>query len=141
MSTLCENVLITDMTFSDCPAIETTVNNTAVLDIDILLLGETGTGKDTLAQRIHQLSRRKGNFVAVNCAAIPETLAESQLFGVNSAPTRAPCNLARGLSKPLIWAPYTSTKSTACRCRCKPSCYVYWNRAGSNAWGLHDLSR
>lgn len=84
MSTLCENVLITDMTFSDCPAIETTVNNTAVLDIDILLLGETGTGKDTLAQRIHQLSRRKGNFVAVNCAAIPETLAESQLFGVNS---------------------------------------------------------
>ena len=84
MSTLCENVLITDMTFSDCPAIETTVNNTAVLDIDILLLGETGTGKDTLAQRIHHLSRRKGNFVAVNCAAIPETLAESQLFGVNS---------------------------------------------------------
>jgi transcriptional regulator with PAS, ATPase and Fis domain len=84
MSTLCENGPITDMAFSDCPVIEMTVNNTAVLDIDILLLGETGTGKDTLAQRIHHLSRRKGNFVAVNCAAIPETLAESQLFGVNS---------------------------------------------------------
>nr|WP_314560913.1 sigma 54-interacting transcriptional regulator [uncultured Pseudomonas sp.] len=84
MSTLSQNGFITEITFSDCPAIETTVNNTAALDIDILLLGETGTGKDTLAQRIHHLSHRKGNFVAVNCAAIPETLAESQLFGVNS---------------------------------------------------------
>jgi transcriptional regulator with PAS, ATPase and Fis domain len=84
MSTLSQDRLITDITFSDCPSIEATVNNTAALDIDILLLGETGTGKDTLAQRIHRLSRRKGNFVAVNCAAIPESLAESQLFGVNS---------------------------------------------------------
>lgn len=84
MSTLCQNGFITDTTFTDCPSIETTVSNTATLDIDILLLGETGTGKDTLAQRIHQLSCRKGSFVAVNCAAIPETLAESQLFGVNS---------------------------------------------------------
>lgn len=84
MSTLSQNSLITDITFSDCPSIETTVNNTAALNIDILILGETGTGKDTLAQRIHHLSRRKGNFVAVNCAAIPESLAESQLFGVNS---------------------------------------------------------
>lgn len=66
------------------PDIENTLNNTATLNIDILLLGETGTGKDTLAQRIHRLSGRRGNFVAVNCAAIPESLAESQLFGVNS---------------------------------------------------------
>lgn len=73
-----------DAPFIDCPDIESTVNNTAPLNIDILLLGETGTGKDTLAQRIHCLSGRRGNFVAVNCAAIPETLAESQLFGVNS---------------------------------------------------------
>lgn len=66
------------------PDIENTLNNTATLNIDILLLGETGTGKDTLAQRIHLLSGRRGNFVPVNCAAIPESLAESQLFGVNS---------------------------------------------------------
>lgn len=37
-----------------------------------------------MAQRIHHLSGRRGNFIAVNCAAIPESLAESQLFGVNS---------------------------------------------------------
>ncbi|NWC93859.1 MULTISPECIES: sigma 54-interacting transcriptional regulator [unclassified Pseudomonas] len=74
----------TDSPLSECPSIEATIHNTAALNIDMLLLGETGTGKDTLAQRIHLLSRRKGNFVAVNCAAIPESLAESQLFGVNS---------------------------------------------------------
>ncbi len=64
--------------------IEHVLSSTAPLNVDILLLGETGTGKDTLAQRIHRLSGRRGNLVAVNCAAIPETLAESQLFGVNS---------------------------------------------------------
>ncbi|HSA58380.1 MAG TPA: sigma 54-interacting transcriptional regulator [bacterium] len=49
----------------------------------VLLLGETGTGKDLIAQFLHSENprRRTGPFVAVNCAAIPQTLAESQLFG------------------------------------------------------------
>lgn len=64
------------------PDLDATVNNTAKLDIDILLYGETGTGKDTLAEKIHVLSGRPGSYVAINCAAIPESLAESQLFGV-----------------------------------------------------------
>ncbi|MBX3633162.1 MAG: sigma-54-dependent Fis family transcriptional regulator [Simplicispira sp.] len=51
-------------------------------DIPILLLGETGTGKDLLAQAIHGDSPRAGQaFVSVNCASIPETLIESELFG------------------------------------------------------------
>jgi transcriptional regulator with PAS, ATPase and Fis domain len=74
----------TDVSLIEGHEIENTLNSTATLNVDILLLGETGTGKDTLAQRIHRLSGRRGNFVAVNCAAIPESLAESQLFGVNS---------------------------------------------------------
>lgn len=74
----------THASFIERPDIEHMLNSTASLNIDILLLGETGTGKDTLAQRVHRLSGRRGNFVAVNCAAIPESLAESQLFGVNS---------------------------------------------------------
>lgn len=74
----------TEISLIEGPDIERTLNSTAALNIDILLLGETGTGKDTLAQRVHRLSGRRGNFVAVNCAAIPESLAESQLFGVNS---------------------------------------------------------
>lgn len=54
----------------------------ALKDINILIQGETGTGKEIFAQGIHNLSSRKnGKFVAVNCAAFPETLIEGLLFG------------------------------------------------------------
>jgi len=49
--------------------------------LPIVLLGETGTGKEVLAKIIHDSSKRPGPFVAVNCGALPETLVESQLFG------------------------------------------------------------
>jgi formate hydrogenlyase transcriptional activator len=58
------------------------IEQVAPTDATILLLGETGTGKGIVAQAIHQRSRRRNaRFVNVNCAAVPSTLAESELFG------------------------------------------------------------
>jgi transcriptional regulator with AAA-type ATPase domain len=49
--------------------------------VPIVLLGETGTGKDVLARAVHALSGRAGPFLAINCGALPSTLIESELFG------------------------------------------------------------
>jgi len=58
------------------------VDTISSLDINILLQGENGTGKDLIAQMIHQRSHRSEKpFVAVNCACIPETLIETEFFG------------------------------------------------------------
>jgi len=50
-------------------------------DLPILLTGETGTGKDYLARYFHSLARPEGPYIAVNCAAVPDSLIESELFG------------------------------------------------------------
>ena len=63
-------------------AIETLVTQIAPTDANILILGENGTGKSLLAERIHQLSsRHQAPLIAVNMAAIPDNLFESELFG------------------------------------------------------------
>ena len=60
-----------------CRMVERVASSTAT----VMLLGESGTGKEVLAQGLHLASKRTGKFVAINCAAIPEALLESELFG------------------------------------------------------------
>ncbi|SDF78107.1 sigma 54-interacting transcriptional regulator [Sporolituus thermophilus] len=81
--------LVARLTFDDIlgdsPAIRRTIATArefSKVNSNVLITGETGTGKEIFAQSIHNASsRRKGPFVAVNCAALPENLLESELFG------------------------------------------------------------
>ena len=69
----------------NCPAMQTVytrIRKTAPADVTVLILGESGTGKELVARALHQQSRRaNAPLICVNCAAIPETLIESELFG------------------------------------------------------------
>jgi transcriptional regulator with PAS, ATPase and Fis domain len=63
-------------------ALARTVDAVAPKEVIVTLIGESGTGKEVIARRIHDLSRRRaGPFLPINCAAIPESLFESELFG------------------------------------------------------------
>jgi len=57
------------------------IRNIAPAGVDVLINGDTGTGKEVVARLIHAASARKGNFVAINCGAMPESVFESEMFG------------------------------------------------------------
>lgn len=62
--------------------IKSSIEKVATSNLSVLITGETGTGKEVFANAVHQLSNRcHGNFIKVNCAAIPKDLLESELFG------------------------------------------------------------
>jgi transcriptional regulator with PAS, ATPase and Fis domain len=68
---------------SGIQAVRDRIERVAATDFTVLVEGESGTGKELVAHQIHELSRRRrGPFVAVNCAAIVETLIEAELFGI-----------------------------------------------------------
>src|SRR5579884_776570 len=75
----------TDALLGRCPAMQEVykaVGRVAPQDVTVLILGESGTGKELVARALYHYSHRaQGPFLAINCAAIPETLLESELFG------------------------------------------------------------
>ncbi len=78
---LAEGLPPTEIVFSGMEHIWQEVSHVAATDATVLLHGESGTGKSLLAKVMHHLSKRTGGFVELNCAAIPENLIESELFG------------------------------------------------------------
>ncbi len=78
---LSEGLPPTDVIFAGMEEVWKEIQHVAKTDATVLLQGESGTGKSLVAKAIHHLSERKGPFVELNCAAIPETLIESELFG------------------------------------------------------------
>ena len=80
--TVPENNLITEFKSKAMTQVYSLADNMAPKNINILILGPSGTGKSCLAKRIHDNSTRKnGSFVTINCSTIPENLIESELFG------------------------------------------------------------
>lgn len=96
----------------------------APTDATILLTGESGVGKEVVADEIYRLSRRHNKpFVKVNCAAIPASLLESELFGYE----RGPFPEREPMAKRDLWSwpstvPFCWTKSERCRWIFRPSC-------------------
>ena len=73
------------------------IRKVADLNIAVLIEGESGTGKELCAKIIHTLSKRKGKFIAINCAAIPQNLLESELFGYKKGAFSGAVTHKRGL--------------------------------------------
>jgi hypothetical protein len=110
-------------------------------ELPVLICGETGAGKELAAAALHHGSGRAGPLVAVNCAAIPESLFESELFGYEKGAFSGATGSKRGLLESANGgtvfldeaARCSWTRSASCRCRSRPSSCASWRSAASCA--------
>lgn len=118
------------------------IKQVAQTNSTVLLLGETGSGKEVLAQAIHDASaQRDRTMIKVNCAALPASLIELELFGRERARSPALSRGSRVASKSRMGRPSSSTRLGSCRWSCSQSCSVCCRRASSNVLGEARPSR
>jgi two-component system nitrogen regulation response regulator GlnG len=112
------------------------IGRVAQQDVTVLIQGESGTGKELVARAIYQHSKRAGGpFLAVNCAAIPETLLESEFFGhekgaFTGADSRRIGKFEQCTGGTIFW-----TKSATCRRCCRARFCACSRSRSSSAWG------
>lgn len=124
-------------------AVREQVTRCAASDATVLILGETGSGKERVARALHAQSPRSGGpFVAINCGALSESLLEAELFGhEEGAFTGARRGAVRVSSKRRIAARCCSTRSAKCPRPYKPACCACWKSARCCALAASSLCR
>ncbi len=123
-------------TFTNSPAMMDICKDTAKIALSqasVLISGESGTGKELIARAIHYNSRRaKGPFIKVNCAALPESLLESELFGHEKGAFTGAQTLRQGLFERANEGICSLTKLAKCRWYYKPNYYAFYRNGNLN---------
>ena len=108
----------------------------------VMIVGESGTGKEIAAALIHNLSpRRAGPYVAVNCAAIPETLMEAELFGHERGSFTGAERRYEGCFERANGGTLLLDEITEMKAELQPNCCACWKTAGCAAWEAWARSR